>query len=335
VYNGGGNLTIASEFTVDNIKRKADGTLSVTALGNMIKLAKNYVSELSYPTTQLAVLEEIAAQSGYELHPLITTELINNPQIQTAPIKGTAKDGTTIYYTRREMLGYAAAINGGAAFISQYGYIGLARHNDTGETFTHNQVFQETIAEPYSVSSVRWNSTGISYSLGDDYDENTIEFYNPLVYNARELIAHNLETDLIGFRYDGAIIKKQGCGYFEVGDIVHYADIKGTTHDLFILGIVYEFANSYFTETLYSLSSTTTQRDYAGNENITNDFQPDKTGGGAYTTAIKFRDNGFDLAFMQGEQRHTNAFTVEEDSAGNITKIINTTSGKEIAVTYE
>lgn len=286
VYNGGGNLTIASEFTVDNIKRKADGSLSVTALGNMIKLAKNYVSELTYPATQLQVLEEIAAQSGYELHPTISNELINNPEIQSAPIKGTAADGTTLYYTRREMLGYAAAINGGAAHISQYGYIGLARHNDTGETFTHEQVFQETITEPYTIASVRWNSTGISYSLGDDYDENTVEFYNPLMYNARELIAHNLETDLIGLGYDGAIIKKQGCGYFEVGDIVHYVDISGTTHDLLILGIVYEFANSYFTETLYSLANTATQREYAGNENITTERKPDEggTGGIAYIT---------------------------------------------------
>lgn len=294
VYNGGGNLTIASEFTVDNIKRKADGSLSVTALGNMIKLAKNYVSELTYPATQLQVLEEIAAQSGYELHPQIKGEIINNPEIQSAPIKGTAEDGTTLYFTRREMLGYAAAINGGAAYISQYGYIGLARHNDTGETFTHEQVFQETITEPYTIASVKWNSTGISYSLGDDYDENTVEFYNPLNYAVREPIIHNLETDLIGFRYDGAIIKKQGCGYFEVGDIVHYVDISGTTHDLLILGIVYEFSNSYFTETLYSLANTATQREYAGNENITPERKPDEGGtgvGGTIENAIIIEQN--------------------------------------------
>lgn len=268
VYNGGGNITMASEFTVDNIKRKADGTLSVTALGNMIKLAKNYVSELTYPTTQLAVLEEIAEQTGFELHPLITTEMINDPVIQTAPVKGKAEDGSTLYYTRREMLGFAAAINGGAAYIDQYGRIGIARHNDTGETFTHERVLRETLTEPFTVEAVKWSSTGLSYSLGDDYNENTIEFYNPLIYNARELIAHNLETDLIGFGYDGAIIKKQGCGYFEVGDIVHYVDISNTTHDLLILGIVYEFNDGYFSETLYSLTDTAIERNYTGSNSV-------------------------------------------------------------------
>ena len=278
VYNGGGNLTMASEFTVDNMRRKGDGTLLVVALGNMVKLSKNYVSQLTYPTTQLAVLEEIAEQTGYELHPLITTELINDPVIQTAPVKGKAEDGSPLYYTRREMLGYAAAINGGAAFIDQYGRIALARHNDTGEAFTHERVLQETISEPFEIAAVKWNSSGLSYALGDDYDENTVEFYNPLNYSARELIAHNLETDLIGFGYDGAIIKKQGCGYLEVGDIVHYTDIGGTVHKLLILGIVYEFVGGYFSETLYSLTSTATQREYAGNEVVSNQI-----GGGQAT----------------------------------------------------
>ena len=317
VYNGGGNLTMASEFTVDNIKRKADGTLSVNALGNMIKLAKNYVSELEYPTTQLAVLEEIASQSGYELHPLITTELINNPEIQSAPVKGKAEDGTTLYYTRREILGYAAAINGGAAYIDQYGRIDIARHNDTGETFTHEQVFNESITEPFTVEAVKWSSTGLSYSLGDDYNENTIEFYNPLIYNARELIAHNLETDLIGFGYDGATIKKQGCGYYEIGDIVHYTDIGGNSHKLLVLGIVYEFNDGYFTETLYSLSGSPTQRNYTGSETVISLNAPGSSGGsislGALDTYTYLADNSIEYNGL--------TYTIEKDDTGLITRI--------------
>jgi hypothetical protein len=322
VYNGGGNLTMASEFTVDNIKRKADGSLSVTALGNMIKLVKNYVSELTYPTTQLAGLEEIAEQTGFELHPLITSEMINNPVIQTAPVKGKAEDGTTLYYTRRETLGFAAAINGGAAYIDQYGRIGIARHNDTGETFTHERVLRETLTEPFTVEAVKWSSTGLSYSLGDDYNENTVEFYNPLVYNARELIAHNLETDLIGFGYDGAIIKKQGCGYFEVGDIVHYVDINNTTHDLLILGVVYEFSDGYFSETLYSLTSTPQQREYTGSSSVT-------TAPSAPTPIIS--DVLYDYVMTSDTSARCNGvtYTVEKDgTTGLITRITDDLGGE-------
>lgn len=325
VYNGGGNLTMASEFTVDNMRRKGDGTLLVVALGSMVKLSKNYVSELTYPTTQLAVLEEIAEQTGYELHPLITTELINNPVIQTAPVKGKAEDGSTLYYTRREMLGYAAAINGGAAFIDQYGRIALARHNDTGEAFTHERVLQETISDPFEISAVKWNSSGLSYALGDDYNENTVEFYNPLNYSARELIAHNLETDLIGFGYDGAIIKKQGCGYFEVGDIVRYTDIGGTVHKLLILGIVYEFVGGYFSETLYSLTNTAMQREYAGNEVVSNQI-----GGGQAmqeTTTTLQPLTSYSVLSDTSVQCNGRRYDIETDSTGLISRITDDLGG--------
>ena len=55
----------------------------------------------------------------------------------------------------------------------------------------------------------------------------------------------------------------------------------------------------------------------------------------AYTTSIAFKPNGFDLTFVSGGNTYTNEFTVTEDSSGNITKITNTTAGKEITVTYD
>lgn len=321
-----GSLTLASEFTVDTISRKPNGVWLVAALGNMIKLAKNYVSALTYPTTQLEILEEIATQTGYELSGAVSGELINNPQIFTKPIKGEAEDGTTLYYTRREMLGYAAAINGGAAYIDQYGKINIARHNDTGETFTHERVFSENITEPFTINSVRWNSTGLTYSLGDDYDEDTIEFYNPLNYTARELIAHNLETDLIGFGYDGAIIKKQGCGYFEAGDIVHYADYNGTIHNLLVLGIVYEFTDGYFTETLYSLANSNTQRQYAGTEIVSNQIG----GGQAKPVTVDARLSSYRYLSDTSIDFNGTVYVVEKNENGLIIKITND-KGNEFA----
>ncbi|MBD5112138.1 MAG: hypothetical protein HDT42_06315 [Ruminococcaceae bacterium] len=57
--------------------------------------------------------------------------------------------------------------------------------------------------------------------------------------------------------------------------------------------------------------------------------------GGYYTTKIAFNERGFDLTFADRNGKETvNSFTVTEKN-GKITKITNTTAGREIEVTYE
>lgn len=55
----------------------------------------------------------------------------------------------------------------------------------------------------------------------------------------------------------------------------------------------------------------------------------------AYTTAIHFREGGFDLTFDVGGKSVTNEFSVAENGAGNITSITNNTAGRTIKVTYD
>lgn len=270
IVKDGGNLTLASEFSVDDIKRRPDGTMQVTALGLMIKLGKNHVSSITYPASQYQLLSEIAARAGRQLHPTLESRLINNPTIESAPIKGTAEDGTTLYYTRRELLGYVAAINGGSAIIDQYGYLDIVRYTDTGEVISADRAFREDITDSYEITDIAWNTTGLSYALDDDFENGMVEFYNPLDYadSERDTIISNLDSELVGFGYEGAVIQKQGCGYYQVGDIVTYKDIGGTNHTLLIMGVVYSFSDGYFTETLYSLASSENRRQYAGQEKL-------------------------------------------------------------------
>lgn len=63
--------------------------------------------------------------------------------------------------------------------------------------------------------------------------------------------------------------------------------------------------------------------------------QRDKADTAAYTTAINFREGGFDLTFDVGGKSVTNEFSVAEDSAGNITSITNDTAERTIKVTYD
>lgn len=55
----------------------------------------------------------------------------------------------------------------------------------------------------------------------------------------------------------------------------------------------------------------------------------------AYTTGIKFTSTGFDLTFSDGEKSYVNSFVVSEDANGNITKISNNSTGRDIDITYE
>lgn len=55
----------------------------------------------------------------------------------------------------------------------------------------------------------------------------------------------------------------------------------------------------------------------------------------SYTKKIAFKSGGFDLTFSGTSGDVTNEFAVTEDSSGNITKITNTTAGRDIEVTYD
>lgn len=76
----------------------------------------------------------------------------------------------------------------------------------------------------------------------------------------------------------------------------------------------------------YAKKSEVTQRTVRNNAG---------TPGGTYTKTIAFRTGGFDLTFAGAGGDVVNSFTVTEDSAGNITKITNTTAGRSIDVTYD
>lgn len=70
-------------------------------------------------------------------------------------------------------------------------------------------------------------------------------------------------------------------------------------------------------------------------ENRVSKLETGGTGGGYYTTKIAFGEGGFDLTFADKNGKETvNSFTVTEKN-GKITKITNTTAGREIEVTYE
>lgn len=319
-------------FYVDSVKQGLYSK-SVIAYDAMLRFEKNYKSKLTYPTSTSDVLNEISEQMKIGLSPNIS--LVNDATIETVPQMDKSKDGEQRYYTRRAMLGYIAATNAGEAYIDVDFKINLAIPTETNYTINAASVISQTIDDTdFAIDGIVWNKSGISYSLNDEFTENTVELTNPLNYAGEELILHNLETKLVGLSYNSITLKKQGTGVFQLGDLVNYIAPDETTYTMLVMGIVYDFSNGFFSETLYSLAKSASQQEYMGSQ-VTDQKEYVSVDGGAYTTAIHFTDTGFDLTFNSSGGTFLNTFTVTEDSAGNITKITNETAGRGIDVTYD
>ncbi len=256
-------------FYVDSITAN-QFSMKVTALDAMARLAKNYNSEISYPATVEAMLNEISTQSGVGLS---SVDIFNNASVGSKPVKATDDQGNEVYYTRREALGYLAGINGGNAYINNMGQIAFSIPRETNYTIGWENVISQTFGgAELTVGSVILNTTGTSSSTSDDWDENAVQLYVPLDVAAD--IAVKTEQQLSGTHYEAITLKKQGTGMFELGDLVTYKALDGTYHKMLVMGIAYELTNGFFSETVYSLAQSASQRQYSGSQNISQNIAP-------------------------------------------------------------
>ena len=262
-------------FYVDSVKQGLYSK-SVTAYDAMLRLEKNYKSKLTYPAKTSDILNEISEQTKINLSSNLT--LINDATVEEQPLKDKSKEGEQRYYTRREMLGYIGAINAGETYIDVDFKINIAVPTIVDRGVNADNVISQTVDDTsFTIDGIVWNKTGVSYSLNDEYTENTVELINPLGYAGEELILHNLETKLVGLSYSSITLKKQGTGIYQLGDLVSYTALDGAVYTMLVMGIVYDFSNGFFSETLYSLAKSASQQEYAGSQ-ITDQA--------AYTTAF-------------------------------------------------
>ena len=312
-------------FYVDSVKQGLYSK-SVTAYDAMLRLGKNYKSKLTYPAKTSDVLNEISDQTGINLSSSLS--LINDATIETTPQMDKSKDGEQRYYTRRAILGYIAATNAGEAYIDVDFKINLATPTETGHTIEAASVISQTVDDTgFMVDGIVWNKSGISYSLNDDFTENTVELTNPLEYASEEQVLHNLETKLVGLSYSSITLKKQGTGIFQLGDLVNYAALDGTVYTMLVMGIVYDFSNGFFSETLYSLAKSASQQEYTGSQ-VTDqkEYTSSETVIGGtlteyeYLTDLSAKCNGV-------------TYTVEKDDTTGLVSKISDSNGNEFKPT--
>ena len=321
-------------FYVDTITRK-DKLTTVVAYDKMLRGAKIYKpTALIFPCRASAILDDICGKMGISLRDGVTMPY--DPIINEAPTKGKDSDGNTLYYTRREILGYLASIMGGNWFFDAGGHLAFTQFAAVSDTFAAaNSTAADISSDAYAVTGITWNINGVPYSRFDDEDAaGMLEFSNPLKVDAKEPIMGAVEQRLVGLTYHGGTIQRQGCGWFELGDIVNAYRKDGTSAPVLITGIGYTISGGAFTEKIYSSALTDSQSNYTSGD-VTGQTVPQsvaqddavQTAGGLiplteyeYLTNLSAKCNGV-------------TYTVEKDDTTGLISKISDSNGNEFEPT--
>ena len=253
-------------FYVDTITRK-DNITTIVAYDKMLRGAKIYKpTALTFPCRASAILDDICDKMGVSLRDGVTMPY--DPIINEAPTKGKDSDGNTLYYTRREILGYLASIMGGNWFFDAGGHLAFTQFAAVSDTFSAaNSTAADISSDAYAVTGITWNINGVPYSRFDDENAaGMLEFSNPLKVDAKEPIMGAVEQRLVGLTYHSGTIQRQGCGWFELGDIVTAYRKDGTSAPVLITGINYSIEGGAFTEKIFSSALSDSESNYTSGD---------------------------------------------------------------------
>lgn len=197
-------------FTVT--KQTSDGEYtSYEAYDRMYKADMPYFSELAYPSTDKAVLQEICSQMNISL----ATNIAITHTISEKP------NG----YTRREMIGYMAMLQGSNAVINSDGNLVLKWYTDSGYTLDGHKYYQQgvtfTTSKDFIIEKLTCNNT-----KSGDKETSTItsgsgatglSFANPFM---TQTILDEVYKKIGGFTFRPLTVKFVGDYRLEVGDII-------------------------------------------------------------------------------------------------------------------
>lgn len=315
-------------FTVQTVSRKGR-TTTLTAYDNIIKMSKDYKSKLTYPATLEAVLNEVCG-SGMTVDSNIAI-----PQyiVTEKPIKGINSEGKTLFYTKRQMLGFIASLLGGNFYLgSGNNILYLTKYSAAAESMeAANTISADFSGYSFSVTDVVYSEDGISISRDDEKDSaGVLEFECPLkLVTAPSAIAETIKAALSSFQYEGATLTRQGYGLYELGELVTAYDSEGTAHTILISGIKQKFENGSFVEKYYSCAESSEEQNYNSGD-ITGQTVPQSISDHGtvnsplteykYLTDLSVKFNG-------------TTYTAEKDSATGLISRISDDAGNEFEPT--
>lgn len=248
-------------FTVTKEESNGEYT-KYTAYDKMYKAEKGYFSELTYPSTDKAVLEEICTKLGIQL----ATSITNTHTITDKP-QG---------YTMREMIGYMATLQGGNAAINSDGNLEIKWYKDSGYVLDGHQYYQQgvtfTTSKDFTIRKLTCNNT-----KSGDKETSTItsgsgatglSFANPFMTQA---VLDEVYKKIGGFQFRPLTVKFLGDWRLEVGDIIT-VNKDGVDYKVPIMQITHE-CDGGLMDTVTSIGQSDTENSNIASGPITKQME--------------------------------------------------------------
>lgn len=248
-------------FTVTKEESNGEYT-KYTAYDKMYKAEKGYFSELTYPSTDKAILEEICTKLGIQLATSITTP-------HTIPEKPQG-------YTMREMIGYMATLQGGNAAINSDGNLEIKWYKDSGYVLDGHQYYQQgvtfTTSKDFAIRKLTCNNT-----KSGDKETSTItsgsgatglSFANPFMTQA---VLDEVYKKIGGFQFRPLTVKFLGDWRLEVGDIIT-VNKDGVDYKVPIMQITHE-CDGGLMDTVTSIGQSDTENSNIASGPITKQME--------------------------------------------------------------
>lgn len=248
-------------FTVTKEESNGEYT-KYTAYDKMYKAEKGYFSELTYPSTDKAVLEEICTKLGIQL----ATSITNTHTITDKP-QG---------YTMREMIGYMATLQGGNAAVNSDGNLEIKWYKDSGYVLDGHQYYQQgvtfTTSKDFTIRKLTCNNT-----KSGDKETSTItsgsgatglSFANPFMTQA---ILDEVYKKIGGFQFRPLTVKFVGDWRLEPGDIIT-VNKSGVNYKVPVMQITHE-CDGGLMDTITSIGQSDTENSNIASGPITKQME--------------------------------------------------------------
>lgn len=197
-------------FTVT--KQTSDGEYtSYEAYDRMYKADMPYFSDMTFPSTDKAILNEICSKLGISL----ATNIVTAHTISDKP-QG---------YTYREIIGYMAMLQGSNAVINADGNLELRWYKDSGYVLDGHKYYQQgvtfTTSKDFIIQKLTCNNTKSGSTEQSEITSGDgatgLTFANPFMTQA---ILDEIYKKIGGFTFRPLTVKFLGDWRLEVGDII-------------------------------------------------------------------------------------------------------------------
>lgn len=248
-------------FTVT--KQTSDGEYtSYEAYDRMYKADMPYFSELAYPSTDKAVLQEICSQMNISL----ATNIATTHTISEKP------NG----YTRREMIGYMAMLQGCNAVINSDGNLELRWYKDSGYVLDGHKYYQQgvtfTTSKDFIIQKLACNNTKSGSTEQSEITSGDgatgLTFANPFM---TQEILDEVYKKIGGFTFRPLTVKFVGDYRLEVGDIITVSK-GGVDYKVPIMQITHE-CDGGLMDTVTSIGQSDTENTSVASGPITKQME--------------------------------------------------------------